>query len=118
MAITRYGNGMDSSGSGNSSNISATEDISIKEYTALELYQDAKSIAGTSLFYMQFLRSESDWGGDARSRESLKSQKDRIGRMCYHLAAEYQSHLEDTEDNRQWFRDWIEKFQAETENQC
>ena len=38
--------------------------------------------------------------------------------MCYHLGEEHHNHMDDTEENREWFRAWIEKFHDETENQC
>ncbi|KKM90977.1 hypothetical protein LCGC14_1233120 [marine sediment metagenome] len=48
----------------------------------------------------------------------LRQQKERIKRMCYHLALEWRRHFEDTPNNRCWFANWMEKFINETENQC
>jgi len=76
-------------------------------YTTIDLWQQAWSMAGKSLFYMQFL-VHINWG----------EQQKRVEEMCYHLAVEHQSHFPDTSENRQWFRDWIEKFADEVENQC
>jgi len=92
-------------------NESKDEDVkvggSLKRPTSI-LWQEAWSIAGKSLFYMNFLRSTVDW----------KEQKKRICQMCYHLAQEWGNHLEDTPSNREWFENWIEKFENEVENQC
>ena len=79
-----------------------------KEYTTYDLWQQAWSKAGKSLFYIEFIWPDVDWGG----------QKERVNRMCYHLASEHRSHIKDTPENRQWFKDWIEKFEDEVENQC
>ncbi len=87
---------------------SATAEMSIKEYTAVELWDKAWSMAGKSLFYMQFIHGDMDWS----------QQQERIHRMCYHLAAEHAAHFEDTVENRKWFHDWMEKFEDEVENQC
>jgi len=83
-------------------------DISVKIYTTHDLWQEAWSKAGKSLFYMEFLNPDINWG----------SQRDLVRQMCYHLASERRRHLTNTEENRQWFRDWIEKFDDEVENQC
>lgn len=82
--------------------------MSIKEYTAMDLWDEAWSKAGKILFYMQFLWPSVDW----------LRQKRRIENMCYHLAKEHKNHFPDTEENRQWFRKWIKEFEDETENMC
>ena len=83
-------------------------EITIKEYTMAELWEQAWSEAGKALFYMEFLHPEVDF----------RKQKERIKRMCYHLALEWRRHFEDTPNNRCWFANWMEKFINETENQC
>ena len=79
-----------------------------KATTTRLLWMRAWSMAGRSLFYMQFLRPNKNWG----------EQKCRIRMMCYHLAEERDNHCGDTPENRKWFRDWIKKFERETENHC
>ena len=78
------------------------------ENMCYRLWKEAWAKAGKSLFYMQFLYPNEDWGDQQR----------RIENMCYHLATEHQHRIEDTEENRQWFRNWLEKFDDEVENQC
>jgi len=88
--------------------ITTEGESAIKEYTIADLWVQAWSLAGKSLFYMQFLHSEIDWRG----------QKKRVERMCYHLACEWRNHFKDTPENRKWFADWIRAFEDEVENQC
>ncbi len=45
-------------------------------------------------------------------------QSERVSRMCYNLAQEWRNHYEDTQANREWFRNWIDSFINEVENQC
>lgn len=85
-------------------------EISVKEYTTADLWEQAWSIAGKSLFYMRYF-----WPDALKNK---RGQEQRVDAMCYHLAVERRNHFEDTAANRQWFRDWIEKFQNEVENQC
>lgn len=73
-----------------------------------DLWFQAWSMAGRSLFYMQFIHSQADFG----------VQKERISSMCYNLAREWRNHYKDTPENREWFNKWIEDFENETENQC
>ncbi len=87
----------------------AGEAVEIKRWTAVELWQEAWSMAGKSLFYMQYIHPEIS---------NTSKQVGRIDRMCYHLAVEHGKHIEDTDENRNWFRDWIEEFADEVENQC
>lgn len=93
---------------GNETNTCEVE-TSVKEYTTYDLWQQAWSIAGKSLFYMQFLHSNDNM---------FDEQKMRVERMCYHLAAEWRNHIEESPENRRWFKEWIEKFENEIENQC
>jgi len=79
----------------------------IKQYTAIDLWLKAWSKAGKALFYMQFLYP--NWPNE---------QRQHVERMCYYLAAEHSLHFEDTEENREWFCNWIERFDDETENMC
>ncbi len=100
---------------------SATNDIpvvmTIKEYTTMDLWEQAWSMAGKSLFYMEFLHKDTYFETDPRKLSGRK-QMIKVKQMCYHLAAEHKQHFPDTPENRQWFREWIEKFDDETENQC
>ena len=91
-----------------STTVDDSADVVVKEYTAYDLWQEAWSKAGKSLFYMEFLHPDVDW----------TNQEVRVRHMCYHLASERKRHTTDTEENRQWFRDWIQKFDDEVENQC
>ncbi len=91
-----------------STNTASTEPI-INNDTAWDLFAIAWTMAGKSLFYMQYLHCDTDFG----------SQVNRIKCMCYHLTMEHKAHLnEDTEKNRQWFKDWIDRFADEVDNQC
>lgn len=83
--------------------------MTVKEYTVYDLWQQAWSKAGKSLFYMQFIHADD---------KMFNTQAVRVERMCYHLAAEWRNHIEEIEENKKWFRDWIEKFDNEVENQC
>lgn len=94
--------------SNNTDSNSITGDVYIKEYSMSDLWQQAMSKAGKSLFYMQFIHPNTDFG----------TQKQRIENMCYHLATEWAKHYEDTPDNRKWFVEWMDKFDDEIENQC
>ena len=82
--------------------------LNFKSYTTLDLWEHAWAMAGKALFYMQFIHPDTDWS----------SQKNRVERMCYHLAIEHASHYPDSPENRAWFGDWIKKFEDEVENQC
>lgn len=84
-------------------------EIAVKEYTTTDLWQQAWSEAGKSLFYMQFLHSNDDM---------FARQKVRIEQMCYHLAVEWNNHYKDTSENRNWFKKWLEDFGNEIENMC
>jgi hypothetical protein len=85
-----------------------SKDLINKLESVIELWYEAWSLAGKSLFYMQFLNPGTDWG----------EQKKRIEQMCYHLAQEGKSHFENTQENREWFWAWMRKFNNEVENQC
>lgn len=93
-------------------NYTATGDIptevAYKEYTTIDLWQEAWSKAGKALFYMQFLWPDARWA----------MQKNKVEKMCYHLAMEHRNHFKDTEENRKWFQQWIKEFDDETENMC
>ena len=91
-------------------NTSITGDVEVyvKEYSMSDLWQQAWSKAGKSLFYMQFIHPKMDFG----------EQWQVITNMCYNLAEEWRNHYEDTPDNRKWFVDWMNKFDDEVENQC
>ncbi len=91
--------------------------VAIKEYTTANLWEQAWSKAGQSLFYMEFLHPEIYFETDPRKLSGRK-QMIRVKQMCYHLAIEHHNHLDNTSENRKWFRDWIEKFDNEVENQC
>lgn len=84
------------------------EEIAVREYTTIDLWDEAWSKAGKALFYIQYLWPDIRWA----------SQKNRVDKMCYHLAVEHHSHFEDTKENRTWFRNWIKKFDDEVENMC
>lgn len=89
----------------------------VKEYTTADLWQQAWSLAGKSLFYMEFIHPNTYLETDPRKLSGRK-QLIKVKQMCYQLAAEWNTHFKDTEENRNWFRQWIEAFEAETENQC
>ena len=86
----------------------STTETYMTEVTTADLWKEAWSKAGKSLFYMQFIHPDVNWG----------SQKQRIEMMCYHLANEWNQHFKDTEENREWYINWIRKFDDEVENQC
>lgn len=92
-------------------NLSSTLDESvIVEYTTAKLWQQAWAKAGKALFYMEFLHPE--------IYSVTDPQLTRVKQMCYHLAAEWRSHIKDNPENRKWFQDWLEEFDDETENMC
>ena len=92
----------------NSTNSEKTEQVTGRD-TVWDLFAIAWTIAGKSLFYMQYLHCETDFG----------SQVNRVKCMCYHLSMEHESKVkEDSPENRQWFKEWIDRFSDEVENQC
>ena len=69
-------------------------------------------LAGKSLFYMQFLHPNIDWG----------VQKERIHGLCYELVSLRRYVLPRTTDasdkGRQIMLKWLARFSEEVENQC
>jgi len=76
--------------------------------SSMDLYYWTWAELGRSLFYMQFFHPDIDWG----------DQEKRVHEYCQRFAAECKEHLEDTEENRMWFRKFLFKFMDEVENQC
>lgn len=92
----------------NDSTNTADAVIATKQCSMYDLWQQAWSRAGKSLFYMQFIHPE----------DNESEQATRVHAMCYHLATEWRNYYKDTPENREWFAEWIRIFWEETENQC
>ena len=76
--------------------------------TTSELHGWAWSELGKSLYYMRYFQPDLE----------NSDQAQQVDRFCFWYAQEWQAHLEDTEENRVWFRKFIFKFLDEVENQC
>lgn len=84
-----------------------------------DLFSLCMSEAGTSLFYMDYLHTFTDWG----------SQKDRVAILCKELSDiwnnlrqfepnAYKCTLLNEDEYRSALRSWLFRFKDETENQC
>lgn len=108
---------VDNSNDYHSATLNSAEETSVKIHTTADLWKEAWSKAGRSLFYMQFIHPDVYLETDPRKLSGRK-QMLKVEQMCYHLAAEWNKHFDDTEENRNWFREWIGKFGDEVGNQC
>ena len=79
-----------------------------KHMESYELWTMAWKEAGKSLFYMQFLDLEIDWG----------SQEKRVHHLCRELVCLRVDSIEDTMEARLKVMKWLFRFQDEVENQC
>jgi hypothetical protein len=76
--------------------------------TTYQLHEWAYSILGMSLYYMQYVHPDIDWG----------DQKKRIDKMCKQYEKQSAQYYKDTKANRLWIRKFIFKLLDETENMC
>lgn len=79
-----------------------------KHKTTLDLHKWAWSELGMSLYYMRYFHPDVE----------KSAQAARIHGYCFWYANEWQNHMDDTEENRMWFRKFLFKFMDEVENQC
>lgn len=77
-----------------------------------DMYDYAWDRIGRSIVYMDFLRYEK------REEDMWADQRIRVHQFAFLFAWEHQNRLEDTEENRMWWRKFIYKFDDEVENQC
>ena len=80
-----------------------------KNKTSIKLWEIGWSKAGKSLYYMQYIHPNDDWG----------EQKERINKLCIELnvIAEWVK-FEDSPENRLRIMNWLYRFEDEVENQC
>lgn len=76
--------------------------------TTTELHQWAWSEMGKALYYMNYFHPEMKRDDQAK----------RVHGFCFWYANEWNKRLDDTEENRTWFRKFIFRFLDEVENQC
>jgi len=78
-----------------------------EEKTSYELWLEARELAGSSLFYMQYLHPEINW----------EPQRTRVDYLCKELAFIRVSMIKDSPENRLKMMKWMLKFEDEVENQ-
>ena len=79
-----------------------------KDKEAYELWQMGWAEAGKSLFYMEYLNADIDWG----------KQRERINKLCIELVVIREWIIEDSPKNRLRMMNWLYRFEDEVENQC
>ncbi len=79
-----------------------------QDKTSLELWRIGWINAGKSLFYMDYLHSDVDWG----------EQRKKVSRLCTELAEMRILVFKDSPENRLRMLNWLFRFDDEVENQC
>lgn len=89
----------------------------LNTYSIFKEWQDKKSLelwdigwikAGKSLFYMDYLNSNIDWG----------EQRKRVSMLCIELVEMRKLVFQDSPENRLKMMNWLYRFDDEVENQC
>lgn len=79
-----------------------------KEKESYDLWFMAVKRAGESLFFMDYLHPDIDWGG----------QRIRVDKLCKELAGIRVSMIEDSLKNRLKIMKFLYRLEDEVENQC
>ncbi len=79
-----------------------------KDITSGDLWRMGWAEAGKSLYYMDYIHPDVDWG----------KQRERINKLCIELNVISEWVLGDSPENRLRMMNWLYRFDDEVENQC